>query len=111
MFWNRSPPPTRCATDIHRLHRGRCLLPKPLVRGLAAQAPVRASVVVEGLPLLELVVEELSGVDDHPFELTVELLVIDAMGAFHLAVEPGRERFDVDVADPTIQKMPVESGL
>ena len=33
------------------------------------------------------------------------------MGAFHLAVEPGRERFDVDVADPTIQKMPVESGL
>jgi hypothetical protein len=104
-------PPTNCATDIHRLHRGRCLLPKPLVRGLATQAPVRASVVVEGLPFLELVVEELGGVDDHPLELATELLVIDAMGALHLAVEAGCEGFDVDVADSSIQEMPVESGL
>ena len=53
-----------------------------LVGGLATQASVWTSVVVEVLLLGELVVEVLGGVDDHPFELAIELL--DRMMLQHL---------------------------
>ena len=64
-------------------------MPKPLVRGLATRAPVRASVVVGGLPLLELVVEELCTGDDHSVQLTAELPVGDAVGTLDLPLRRG----------------------
>ena len=56
-------------------------------------------VVVEVLPLLELVVEDLGVVDHHAVQEAVELLGVDAVGALDLAIEPRRPRLDVDVAD------------
>jgi ATP dependent DNA ligase C terminal region len=51
------------------------------------------SVVVVGvLPLAKLVVEDLSVVDHHVVQQLVELLGVDAVGAFELAVEPRRAR-------------------
>jgi hypothetical protein len=41
----------------------------------------------------------------------VELLGVDAVGALHLAVEAGRGRPYVDVADAAVEKMPVEGAL
>ena len=46
-----------------------------------------------------------------PFELAVELLAVDAVRAFHLAVEPRGGGLDVDVADPAVGQVPVERGL
>jgi hypothetical protein len=46
-------------------------------------------VVVVVLPLLELVVEDLVVVDEGAVEEAVELLRVDAVGAFDLAVQPG----------------------
>ena len=67
-------------------------------------------VVVELLPLAELVVEELGVVDHHPVEQLVELLGVDAVGALDFAVEPRGSGFDVDVADALVQDVPVEAG-
>src|SRR5262245_16101324 len=56
-----------CAADVDRLLGGRCcccLLPQSFVGGLAAEAAVRPMVVVEVLPLLELVVEQGGVVDE-----------------------------------------------
>ena len=60
---------------------------------------MRAVEIVEVLPLLELGVEELGVVDDHPLQQPVELVIVDAVRTFDLAVEPRRGRLDVDVAD------------
>ena len=58
--------------------------------------------VVEVLPLLEFVVEELGVVDDYAVEQLVELLGVDAVGSPYFAVEPGGGGFDVDVADTPV---------
>jgi hypothetical protein len=71
---------------------------------------VGSVVVVEVLPLAELVVKELSVVDHHPVQEAVELLGVDSMRALDLAVEPGRSWLDVDMADALVQDMPVEAG-
>jgi hypothetical protein len=55
-------------------------------------------VVVEVLPFLELVVEELGVVDHDTLEEPGELLGVDAMGALDLAVEPRGAGLDVDMA-------------
>jgi hypothetical protein len=68
-------------------------------------------VVVEVLPFLELVVEQLGVVDEDALELAVELLGVDAVAAFDLAVEPRGGGLDVDVADAAVQQMPVEGRL
>jgi hypothetical protein len=68
-------------------------------------------VVTEGLPLGELVVEQLCVVDDDAVEQAVELLGVDPVGAFHLAVEPWGCGFDVAVADPQVLDVPVERRL
>jgi hypothetical protein len=65
------------------------LLSEPLVGCLPAEASVGAMVVVVVLPFLELVVEDLGVVDDHAVEQAVELLGIDAVGAFDLSVGRG----------------------
>lgn len=44
--------------------------------------------VVEVLPLLEFVVEELGVVDDYAVEQLVEFLGVDAVGSPYFAVEP-----------------------
>ena len=59
-----------------------------LIGGLAAQATVGAVVVVEVLPLAQLVVEDLGVVDHHPVQQLVELLSIDPVGALDLAIQP-----------------------
>jgi hypothetical protein len=81
------------------------------IGGLAAQAAVGAVVVVEVLPLPQLVVEDLGVVDHHPVQELVELLVVDAMGALDFAVEPRGPGFDVVVADASVQQVVMEQGL
>ena len=49
-----------------------------------------AVVVVEVLPLAELVVEELGVVDHDAVQEAVELLGVDAVGALDLAIQPRR---------------------
>jgi len=66
-------------------------------------------VVVEVLPLAQLVVEDLGVVDDHALQQAVELLGVDAVGALDFAVEAGGVGFDVDVADAAVQDLPVEA--
>jgi hypothetical protein len=70
--------------------------------GLAAEAAVRPMVVVEVLPLVELVVEQGGVVDEDTFELAVELFAVDAVGALDLPVEPRCCGPDVGVADVTV---------
>jgi hypothetical protein len=74
-------------------------LSQSFVGRLSIQDAVGAFEVVEVLPFLELVVEELGVVDHDAFEHSVELLGIDAMRALDLAVEAWCGRSDVDVAD------------
>ena len=64
--------------------------------------------IIEVLPLLELLAEQTRVVDHHAVELPVELFVVDTVGSFHLAIQPGSCRLDVDVADPSVQQVPVE---
>ncbi len=65
--------------------------------------------VVLVLPLLESVVEQLRVVDDDADEHLVELFGVDAVRSFYLAVEPGGGRIDVDVADASVQDVPIEA--
>ena len=67
-------------------------------------------VVVEVLPLAQLVVEELGVVDHHALKQAVELLGVDAVGPLDLAVEPWGAGLDVDVLDALVQGVPVEAG-
>src|SRR6266536_1177835 len=64
-----------CATDGYRSRPGPGLLPDSLIRRLAAQVTVRSVEVVEVLPLLEPVVEQLRVVDHDAIEHSVELLL------------------------------------
>ena len=66
--------------------------------------------VVEVLPLLQLVVEQLGVVDYDTVEHPVELFLVDPMGSLHLAVESGCGWFDVDVSDPTVEDVDEELG-
>src|SRR5829696_8405604 len=100
----------RCATESGCLHPGLGSLLESFIGRLAAEAAVGPVVVVEVLPLAELVVEELGVVDHDPVQEAVELFAVDAVGALDLAVEPGRPGLDVDMADAPIQDMPVEAG-
>src|SRR5829696_4881030 len=88
-----------CATDVERLRPGLGSLLESLIGRLAVQAAVWPVIVVEVLPLAQLVVEELGVVDHHPVQQAVELLDIDAMGALDLAVESRGAGLDVDMAD------------
>src|SRR5450755_1409183 len=72
---------------------------------------MRAAEVVEILPLLQLVVEESRVVDHDTVQKAVELLSVDSVASLHLAVEPRGCRFDVDVANASIEYMPVELAL
>jgi len=67
-------------------------------------------VVIEVLPFLELVVEHLGVVDHHPLQHLVELLGVEAMGAFDLAVEPRGAGLGGDMAGAFVQDLPVEAG-
>ena len=100
-----------CATDGGCLHPGLGSLLESLVGGLAAQAAVRTMVVVEVLPLAQLVVEDPGVVDHHPVQELVELLGVDPVGALDLAVQPRCPGLDVVVADALVQQVVVEAGL
>ena len=60
---------------------------KSLIRRLSIQGPVRSSVVVEVLPLLELLVEHVRVVDNDTVEEAIELLRVDPVGSFDLAIQ------------------------
>jgi hypothetical protein len=75
---------------------------------LAAEAAVRAMVVVVVLPFSEFVVEDLGVVDDQAVEQGAELFGVDAVGSFHFPVQAGGSGFDVAVADPFVQDVLVE---
>ena len=47
-------------------------------------------------------------VDDDAVEKSVELFVVDAVGALHFAIQAGRAGFDVDVTDAFVQDVVVE---
>ena len=78
---------------------------------MAAQSRVRPFEVVEVLPLLELDVEEGGVVDDDAVEESVELFVVNAVGALDLAIESWRCRLDVHVLDAAVEDVPVEGSL
>ena len=67
-----------------------------------------AMVVVEVLPFLELVVEQLGVIDDDALELPVELLAVDPVGSLDLAVQPRGGGLDVEVPDAAAGQVPVE---
>jgi hypothetical protein len=83
-------------------------LAEALVGCLAAESAVRAVVVVVILPLLQLVGEQAGVVNHLALEEPVELFGVDAVGSFHLAVEPRRPRFDLDMVDAFVEQVPVE---
>lgn len=64
--------------------------------------------VVVALPFLEFVVEQSGVVDDDTVEEPVELLGVDAVRAFHLAVRSRGGRLGVGVADALVQDVAVE---
>jgi hypothetical protein len=73
---------------------------------------MRSVVMVVILPLFQLLVEEVNVVRNPvAIEVLVELLVVDAMGAFDLAVQVRCPGPDVDVTDVELLEMPVEVGL
>jgi hypothetical protein len=77
-----------CASEGDGLPAGLGSLLESLIGRLAAQAAVGSMVVVEVLPFLELVVEDLGVVDHDPLQEAVELLGVDTVGPLHLAVQP-----------------------
>ena len=73
---------------------------------------MRPVVIVVVLPFFELLIEEVNVVSNPvAIEELVELLVVDAMGSFDLAVQVWCPRPDVDVADVEGFEMPVKVGL
>ena len=69
-------------------------------------------VIVVVLPFPQLLVEQVDVVADAVLvQELVELLVINAMRALHLAVEPWRPRANVDVLDVPFLEMPVKVRL
>ena len=69
-------------------------------------------VIVIVLPLTQLVVEQVDVIRDAVLvQQLIELLVIDPMGSFDLAVEVRRPWADVHMADVQRLKMPVKLRL
>ena len=69
-----------------------------------------AVVVVEVFPFGEAFVEDLGVVDEQAVEESVELFGVDAVGSLHLAVEAWCGGLDVDVADASVEDVPVEAA-
>jgi hypothetical protein len=97
-----------CASDGDGLHLGLGSLLESFIGRLAVEAAVGSVVVVEVLPLTQLVVEDLGVIDDHAVQQAVELLGVDAVGA--LAVEPRGAGLDIDMAGAPVQQVVVELG-
>ena len=73
---------------------------------------MRPVVIVIVLPFFQLRVEEVNVVRNPvTVEELVELLIIDPMGSFDLAVQMWRPRPDVHMADVAFFEMPVKVGL
>ena len=71
---------------------------------------MRSVVIVVVLPLTQLLVEQMNIVGDPVLiQELVKLLVIDTVGAFDLAVQVGRPRADVGVADIQVCQVPMEA--
>jgi hypothetical protein len=75
---------------------------------LAGEGAVGSVVVVVVLPFLQLVGEQAGVVDHLALKEPVELFGVDAVGSFHLAVQPRRAGFDLDVVDALVEQVPVE---
>ena len=71
-------------------------------------SPVRPVVVVESLPLRELLLE----IHIAPIRKQLaELVLVRSMGALNLSVELGRPWLDVDVLHAQVGNVPVEERL
>ena len=64
-------------------------------------------IVVLVLPNGKLLFEVIKGVE---LVASIELLVVFSVAAFHLAVVPGRKRFDLFVADAELRQCFLEEG-
>lgn len=82
---------------------GLVLLLEAFVGCLARQGAVGSVVVVVIFPLLEAFGEEVRIVDDFTFEQSVELVGIDAVGAFDFAVQAWGSGSDLDVSDARVE--------
>ena len=85
-------------------------LPEAFVGCLAVQSAMRTVVVVVVLPLLQLLGEDVGVVDGLAVDEPVELLGVDPVGSFYLAVEPRGARFDADMVDAKVEQVKVERG-
>jgi hypothetical protein len=103
------------------LRFGRALTKAPMTVGLgflleafvgwlAVKSAVGAVVVVLVLPLLQLLGEQVDVVDDLAVEEPVELLGVDPVGAFDLAVQSWCAGSELDVVDAFVEQVPVEGG-
>ena len=81
-----------------------------LIGAVSTQSGVRAFIVVEVLPLLELVVEATCIFNHDTLEQAVELFLINAVRAFDFAIETRCLGLDIDVRDTQVLDMPVELG-
>lgn len=72
------------------------------------QAAMRAMMVVEVLPLGDLVVEQFRVVDHDAVQEAVELLGVDPVGPFNFAVELRGGGLDVAVPDALVEQVPAD---
>jgi hypothetical protein len=85
-------------------------LPEAFVGCLAVQSAMRTVVVVVVLPLLQFLGEQAAVVDDLALEEPIELLGVDPVGSFYLAVEAWGTGSDADVVDAEVEEVKVERG-
>ena len=79
-----------------------------LIGAVSTQGGVRAFIVVEVLPFLQLVVEATYIFDHHTRDQTVEFLLIDAVRTFDFTIKTRCSGLDINVVDTLILKVPVE---
>jgi len=59
-------------------------------------------VIIEVLPFLELFIKYICVIDDHAFEHSIKLIVIDPMTSFDFTIEPRPTRFNIDMLDSLV---------
>jgi hypothetical protein len=64
--------------------------------------------IIEVFSIAELLIEESCVVDDDALELSIELLIVDAVTSFDFPIQSRSSRFDVDVADTLVEQVVVK---
>jgi len=63
---------------------------------------VRPGVVIEVLPFPELIIKQFCFIDNNTIEHSIELVVIDPVASFDLAIETRSPRLNIDMSDPLV---------